>query len=236
MLTRSRIIAGASAIAGEPPNEPQPGGVPEWLRYETAADLETELLRDENLSAANRTLASYEVRLAKDQREFAVTQPGLEDPVAVSMRYHDNTQLRPLDIEISNIVLMSDNERESKRAIAFYSDKPQQGMVSWKPLGTEILRFWYDRSPETAPDADKSTFTITESYVPLLKLLLAASMLEMMGKAPGAMLASRIQRGMDQWKRYVKNGKQQGVIKKTPSFKPSRYRVNTDGDFRIPFE
>lgn len=238
MITRSRLIAGASGIAGEPPDEPLPTGVPHWLRYETAADLETELMRDINLSAENRTMASYTVRLGNGQREFTVSQPRLENAAFVSLSYPDQPNRQPIDVEIGNVALIGDDERRGKRTVSFYDDKPQRAILSWSPGDNEELRIWYDRTPNTDPSAEQSTFTIADAYVPLLKLLLAATMLEMMNKPLGELLKARITSGREQWKKFVKNSRQQGIVQKTPHYTPrgARRAVSPDGDFRIPFE
>lgn len=196
--------------------------MPEWLRYELAADLETELLRDENLSAANRTLASFSVRLSPGQREFSVSQTGLEDPTFVSVTFDGSPDTVPDPVNITNAALIDSEARDGRRSVAFFSDKPQRGMVSWVPAGNETLRIWYDKSPATDPNPDQATFTITDSYVPLLKLLLAAQMLELTKQPIGDMLKSRIARGLKQWEKFVRSGKQIGVIQKTP-WRPGRY-------------
>jgi len=222
MLTRSRIISDASGYAGEPPDEPLPTGVPEWMRYAIAADLETELLRELNLSAENRTLSSYQLRLQAGNREFTVGQPDFENASFATLSMNSNPNASPASIDITNLSLLPGITDDGRRAIAFYSDKPQRGMVSWMPSGDETITIWYDRSPQTDPSVDQATFTIAASYVPLLKLQLAAQMLELMNKPIGVMLASRISRGLKQWEKFVKASKQQGVIQKTP-WRPGRY-------------
>lgn len=229
-LTRSRIISDASGYAGEPADEPLPAGVPEWLRYNIAADLEVELLRDLNLSAENRTLSSYPVHLQPGNREFTVTQPNLENPSFATIAFSGTPMANPKSIDISNLSLLPGIADDDRRAIAFFSDNPQRGMVSWNPSGDETITIWYDRSPETDPSADQATFVLTASYVPLLKLQLAAQMLELMKQPIGIMLASRIARSMEQWKQFVKRGRQQGVIQKTP-WRPGRYDSGTPAPF-----
>lgn len=215
MLTRSRVIAGASGYAGEPPDEPLPTGIPHWLRYEMAAEIETELLRDHNLSVQNRTMSRVPLHLAAGQREVALPSADLEDPVFVTMSRENEPNLVPIPVEISNVVLSSTDARLGKPTISFYDDKPQRGILSWVPDGGETLTVWYDRSPPTDPSAEQSTFRIQNSYVPLLKLLLAAQMLEMLKQPIGEMLKSRIARGMAQWEKFVKSGKQEGLVEKT---------------------
>lgn len=239
MLTRSRIITGASALAGDPPNEPLPGGVPEWLRYETAADLETELMRDMNLSAENRTLSSYPVQLRQGSREFVISQPGVERVSYVSMTFNDNRDTVPIGIEIGNVATIDGSASDGRRVIAFYDDAPQRGIVSWQPSENESLRVWYDRSPITDPSADQANFAIAASYVPLLKLLLAAAMKEMLGQEIGKMLMGRITRGMKQWEKFVRDNGQQGVVHKA-GWSPTRYsragRGQWASEFPVSFE
>jgi hypothetical protein len=214
MLTRSRVIAGASGLAGEPPDEPQPSGIPMWLRYEIAADIETEMIRDLNLSVQNRTMARTEIYLTPGSREFSLPNAGLENAVHITLQRSDaGEQKRTIDI--SNIALLEGDEREGKRTVGFYGDKPQRGMLSWSPASGDKLIIWYDRSPNTDPDPETATFTITDSYVPHLKLMLAAQMLEMLDKKPGPVLAARIARGIEQWEQFVASGRQQGVIEKS---------------------
>nr|AUN37434.1 hypothetical protein [uncultured bacterium] len=238
MLTRSRVIAGASGLAGEPPDEPLPAGIPQWLRYEMAADIETELLRDMNLSAQNRTMASYPIRLNAGEREFSLTQAGLENPVFIALGRDGAPNEIPQPVEITNLSNIYDDARANRRSVAFFADKPQRGMLSWIPQNGETLTVWYDRSPNTDPSAETSTFTIQNGYVPLLKHRLAAWMLELLGKPIGAMLAASIQRGMDQWQSFVSRERQEGLVEKT-TYRGSR---NTGGSVydtwpaRINFE
>lgn len=194
-----------------------------WLRFETAADIETELTRDLNLSPQNRTMSKFPMRLTPNSREFQINQMGLEDPVYVSLSRDGEPDLIPLDIRIGDISMINSVARDGRLAVAFYGDKPQRGITSWTPDGTETITVWFDRSPDTDPSAEQATFTITDSYVPLLKLLLAAQMLELMKQPIGKILESRISNGMAQWKQYARRGKQQGVIKKT-AYRPGRYR------------
>lgn len=239
MLTRSRIVSSASALAGEPADEPLPRGVPESLRFETAADIETELLRDLNNSTENRAMAKVPVRLQPQNREFTLPQSGLEDAAYISLSFDESPNVTPIPVNITTASMVDAEARDGRRSIGFYGDKPQTGITSWLPSGTETLTIWYDKSPATDPSADQSTFTIAQSYVPLLKLLLAAQMLEWMGKPLGAMLMGRISRGLEQWKDYVTNGKQQGIVEKH-AWRPGRY--NSGGSQwdawpgRVPFE
>lgn len=219
MLTRSRVIAGASGLAGEPPDEPLPGGIPHWLRYEMAADIETELLRDLNQSVQNRTMARVSLHLNAGRREFTLQSYGLENPVYIQLSRNGNSLAIPESIDISNVALLDLDARDGKRTIAFFGDKPQQGLTSWLPDGSETITVWYDRSPNTDPSADQSTFTITDSYVPLLKARLAAEMLEAMKQPIGVMLIAKITRGMKQWEDFVSSNRQQGVIEKTPGLR-----------------
>lgn len=225
MITRSRIISDASGYAGEPADEPLPAGVPEWMRYSIAADLEVEMLRDLNLSEENRTLTSYQVRLQPGKREFTTSRPDLENATYVQLSMSGNSNANPTSIDISNLTLLSGIENDGRRAIAFYDDNPQRGIVSWLPSGTETLTIWYDRSPDIDPNPEQATFTLTTSYIPLLKLLLAAQMIELMKQklSDYPLLQSRISRGMEQWKKFVKSGRQQGIIEKT-AWRPGRYR------------
>jgi hypothetical protein len=221
-LTRSRIISDASGYAGEPPDEPIPAGIPEWMRYSIAADLEVELLRDLNLSAENRTLSSYPLRLQPGNREFTVSQADLENASFATLTYSSNPNANPVSLNVTNLSLLNGIADDGDRAIAFYSDRPQRGMVSWIPSGDEVITIWYDRSPNTDPSPEQSTFSIAASYVPFLKLLLAAQMLELMNKPIGEMLKARISNGTKQWKKFVRQSKQQGIVQKT-SWRPDRY-------------
>jgi hypothetical protein len=214
-LTRSRVVAGASGFAGEPPDEPLPTGVPMWLRFEIVADLETELMREANLSTQNRTMSKVPVRLIAGNREFSLPGIGIEDAAYITLNTEGTASLVPLPIEISDISVVEADAGIGRRTVAFTSDKPQRGLLSWVPGNDETLTIWYDRSPVTDPSADLQTFSITDSYVPLLKLLLAAQMIELMKQPLGEVLRSRIARGMKQWDKFVRKGKQQGIIKKT---------------------
>lgn len=208
------------------------------LRFSIAADFETELVRDLNLSTQGRTMAKVPVYLYSGTREFTLPQSGLEDPVYVTSTSEGADDSIPTPVEIGNISNLDSDAYDGRRVVAFFSDKPQRGMVSWMPSGAETLSIWYDRSPSTDPGPDQSTFSITDSYVPLLKLLLAGQMLELMGKPLGEMLKNRIARGLKQWEKFAKNGKQQGTVKKS-TFRPGRFQggnIWSAWPGRIPFE
>lgn len=210
-----------------------------WLRYEMAADIETELTRDMSLSTANRTMAKFPLRLQPGQREFTLSQPGLEDPAYISMTFEGGAEYVPVPVEISNVATLDRDAQDGRRTVAFFADRPQTGITSWIPDGSETLQVWYDRSPDTDPSPEQSTFTITESYVPLLKLLLAAQMLELLKQPIGELLKNRIARGLKQWEKFARSGKQQGIIKKTVGFKPERFRAGNiwaAWPGRVPFE
>lgn len=221
MLTRSRVIAGASGLAGEPPDEALPTGIPMWLRFEMAADMETEMIRDLNLSVQNRTMDRKQIQLNGDSREFTLPQSGLENPVYITVG-RVGTDANPVEVDISNIALLEKDSRDARRTVGFYGDNPQRGVLSWTPNAGDTLTVWYDRSPNTDPSADQATFTITDSYVPHLKLMLAAQMLEMLGKKPGPVMASRIAKGMQQWEQFVSSGRQQGVVDKGTLYRGAR--------------
>lgn len=225
MLTRSRIVSDASALAGNPPDTPQPDGIPASVRFFIAADLETELIRDLNLSPEDHLVSSVPIQLSYQQQEFIVPGSNVESPCYVSVKVVDPPVWWPntSDVEITNLSQLTQNFRERRIACAFYDQRPIKGKVSWLPLGTETLTVWYDRSPQTDPSPDQSTFTITDGYLPLLKLLLAAQMMEMMGKPVGKIMEGRIDRGMKQWEKYVKRSRQPGTISK-PSWIDSRRR------------
>ena len=238
MLTRSRIIARASGYAGEPADEPLPTGIPHWMRYEIVAELETELLRDEVLSSQNRMMAKVPIRLTAGKREFILNQSGMEDPAYISLTVEGDTNTVPIPIEIGNVTMLDQDARDGRRTIGFYADRPQTGVLSWMPTAGEILTIWYDRSPATDPNPEQATLTITESYAPLLSLLLAAQMLELLKQPIGEMLKGRIARGLKQWERFARNGKQQGVVKKG-TYRPERFRLGNIWDAwpgRVPLE
>lgn len=215
MITRSRIVSGGSALASEPPDEPLPRGVPMHLRYELCADIETDLLRDVNLSSENRAVSMTEITFSPQQPDFAVDVPDLETPCYAQLLLLP-TDAFPVDVEITNLSLLLGKTFGRRLCVAFYDDHPQQGKVSWLPTGEETLRLWYDRSPVTDPSPDQANMTLTDSYLPLVKLLLAAQMLELTGKTVGAVLQSRITRSMKQWERFVTQSRQQGVAIKEP--------------------
>jgi len=223
MLTRSRLIADSSSFAGEPPTTPVPDGVPEALRFSLLADLETELIRDANLATEDRYVSSTPVQLQIDTRDFVLSGANIESPCYVSVISSDMPAPwnRDRDVDITNLTQLNQNYREGKLAVAFYSDRPRRGRVSWNPTGLETLTVWYDKSPQVDPSVDQATMTITDSYLPLLKLLLAAQMLELMKQPIGNMLKSRIQRGLSQWEKYTKRNRQSGTVEKS-SWAPTR--------------
>ena len=225
MLTRSRIISDASGICGNPPTTPMPDGIPEADRFIWAADLETELVRDLNLSPEDHLVSSTPIQLQVQNQDFLLTGNGVESPCYVSVEIPDAPTWWPnsRDVEITNLAQINTNIWERRLAVAFYDQNPIHGRVSWLPLGTEVLTVWFDYSPQTDPSADQAQFTITAGYLPLLKLMLAAQMMEAMGKPIGTMLMSRIDRGLKQWEKYVKRNRQPGIIQK-PSFDGGPWR------------
>lgn len=235
MITRSRLISDASSIAGNPPNTPVPDGIPESDRFVWAADLEVELIRDLNLSPEDRLVSSVPVQLNVQNQDFVVPGSNVESPCYVSVAITDPPLWWPnsADIEITNLAQINQNIREGRLAVAFYDQRPIRGRVSWQPLGTETLTVWYDRSPQTDPSPDLSTFIITDSYVPLLKLMLAAQMREAMEKPIGTMLMARITRGLDQWSKYVRRNRQPGTVVK-PSFIDSLRRRGNQWSSEFP--
>lgn len=212
MLTRSRLISDASAIAGGPANSPLPDGVPESLRFTTASELEVELCRDLALSPEMRLVSSTPIQLQVENQDFTLPAGDLEAATYVSVSTADG---QPRDVDITNLSQLNINRQEGRLAVGFYGERPQRGRVSWIPTGTETLTVWYDRSPQTDPSPDQATFTITDSYLPLLKLMLAAQMLEFTGKTVGPVLAARISRGLKQWLKFVDRNRQSGVVEKS---------------------
>lgn len=225
MLTRSRVINDASAMAGSPANTPMPDGIPEHVRWFTLADLETSLILDGNLSPENRFVSSTPVQLQAQVQDFLLPGASIESPCYVQVTIDDSPVWWPRspDVEITNLSQINQNIREGRLAVAFYDQNPIKGKVSWLPIGTETLTVWYDRSPVTDPSADQAQFIITTGYVPLLKLMLAAQMMEMMGKPIGTMLTARITRGLAQWEKYTKRNRQPGCVEK-PVFQSRRSR------------
>lgn len=216
MTTRSRIISGASALCGQLENIPIPQGVPMSTRYEVCCDLEIELLRDLNLSTENRAVGSFPVPLPPGSRNITITNPEMETPCFVQVQFN-SSDIRWQDVQIVNLGSLEREYLAGHLAIAFYDNNPQQAMLSWEPsLSTgETLRVWFDRSPVEDPEMTGQT-DIDFSYVGYLKLMLAAQLMELIGKAPGPVMSARLVRSEGQWQRFVKQSRQQGLAEKIP--------------------
>lgn len=235
MLTRSRIIGDSSALCGEILDEPLPRGIPMNVRFAIAAAMEVELLRDANLSSENRYLSLTEVTFSPGDPDFTVDVPDFETPAMASVKVSAEDR-NPQDVAITNLSLLIGKARDEQLAIAFYDDNPQKGRLSWTPTGRETLLLGYDRAPATDPAPTQAAMTLTDSYLGLLVLLLAAQFKEMLDQPIGKVLESRISRGLKQWETFVKQVRQQGVAQKS-SWQPSRYggsnQWRTGDGFRI---
>lgn len=227
MTTRSRIIAGASMLAGEPENIPLPAGIPHSLRYELCCDVEIGLLRDLNLSDQHRAVSSFPVPLPPRNREITINQADFESPAYVQVLFNPS-DYRWQDVEIVNVGSLEEEYRARHFAIAFYDNNPQKAMLSWEPSLNmqETLRIWYDRSPVEDPDKD-GTSDIDYSYISHLKLQLAAQFMELLGKTPGPVMTARLLKGEQQWRKFVNMSRQAGLASKLP-WKPNygKYRRN----------
>lgn len=232
MATRSRIISGARALAGDPPDEPLPDGIPMYLAYETAYDYETTMLNDLNLSDQNRTVRKTDISLYGET--FTTGQADFGEPTYAQWIPEPNATFFP-SVDIVNLTSLNEARLNGRLAVAFYGDT-QEGQVSWPAEGAEQLRLWYDR----LPDEDGLITDIpalSSAYHPYLKLRCAARFRELMGLEVGKVLADDIDESRTQWKKYARMSRQQGLVQKNPwnPHRGRRYlRGYGEGGFRLP--
>lgn len=236
MATRSRIISGARALAGEPQDCPlEDGGLPMSLSYETAYDYETSMLNDLNLSDQNRTVRKVDISL--NGETFVTGQSDFGEPTYAQLIIDPGDTFFP-SVDIVNLTSLNESRLNGRYAVAFYGDT-QEGEVSWIGEPPQQLRLWYDRLPEEdGLISDRPS--ISSAYHPHLKLQLAALWLELMGKPikRDSALASMIDKGEKQWQKYSRLSRGQGLVTKVP-FNPHRIgrrllRGYGEGGFRLP--
>ena len=218
--TRSRLIAEIYAYCGEPPDLPlNKSGLPQEFVFQILCENEDEMLRDVSDSSVSRRVLKEEINLADDQVELSPTSVGTA--VYARLRTDPDTEISwPVEIVKPSSLLQA--SRDGVLAITFH-DGLQNAELSWKPDSQQILTIWYDR----IGDEDKlkaDTSEIGGLYDSLLKLRTAAQCRELMKLEIGGILAARLARGEEQWRRHVNRGTQEGVGYKTRVFTPPRFR------------
>lgn len=219
-------------MCADPPDEPlDKGGLPEHVIYEVLVGVETSMLIDINLSDQNRRVTSKTVTLQPDGHDFAVNAPGFSVPSFAQLRLSSSDSYRE-PVDVVNLASIDRAGQDSRLAVAFYGT-PLRARLSWLPQAGESqeLTLWYDKTvDQDGALADEPP--IESAYTEHLKLQAAAQCMELMNRPVGDVLKMRIQKGEDQWRRYVRMGGQQGVIQK-PSSHPRAGR-RTVGRFQRP--
>lgn len=231
MSTRSRIAYGVRVLAGGPADEPLPNGLPEHAIYEVITNCESQMLIDVNLSDQNRRVISKPIPLNPNTYDFGVNASNLSVPAFAQLRISP-TDAWQSPVDIVNLASIDQAGVEGRVAVAFYGN-PLRARLSWLPQSNEqqVLTIWFDRVIDVDGSLTEEP-AIEDAYTVHLKLQSVALCLEMMGKPIGEGLKAQIAKGERQWKRYVDNSGQQGVITK-PSSHP-RIRQQRYGSFMRP--
>lgn len=223
MTTRSRISSGIRTYLGDLPDEPLPAGVPEHLIYEVLVDVETGMLIEQNLSDQNRRVVKKTVSLKPNETDFAVNLSTASTPEFAQVRLN-SSDVYQTPVDIVNRASIDRATDEGRMAVAFY-DTPLKVALSWIPQSgqQQELTLWFDR---TIPmDGTLASDALVEDpYTAHLKLQAVAQIMELIGKAVGPVLAARILKGEEQYKKFVRSNGQQGVIQKSSSHPRLRRR------------
>lgn len=233
--TRSRLVSGVYQYLNGAGDSPLPDGLPMQTVYEVLTEIESEMLRDLDLSDQSRTVRSEEVNLSTSS--FSLSASDFGSPSYVQVRINpDDTFWQ--DVDIVNHGSLNRARSDGRLAVSFFGT-PQTGEVSWLPDGeAHRLRIWYDRTPDEDGDLDDSP-VVGDAYLSHLKLQAAAQCRELMGLPIGDVLITRLAKGEKQWHKFVNMSRQQGVIEKK-SWTPPRWRRSYggsrygEGGFRLP--
>lgn len=214
MTTRSRISSGVRTLLGDPPDAPiEGGGIPEHAIYEVLTDVESSMMIDLNLSDQNRRVQSKTITLRANSHDFAVNSSTSSIPVFAQLQF-DPTETWRDPVDIVNLSSIDQAGVDGRLAVAFYGT-PLRARLSWIPQSgqNQTLTVWMDKTIDVDGGlADEPA--IEDAYTAHLKLQAVAHCLEMMGKTVGKALTSRILKGEEQWKKYVRMNGQQGSIRK----------------------
>lgn len=224
-VTRQSLKNSVRTLCGEPPDLPLPAGLPDNLIFEELTSIETEMLRDLDLSSQSRRVDKIEVSLASEQEEFTITASDFNAPAFVYLQTDPNSTIwYPVEIiDHAGLVQAGIN------GVLAISVVGTTGYTSWVPDGSQTVRFWYERNGMDDPALAEST-ELGNLYDEYLKLQTAAQCKEHMGVKIGDVMAARLARSERQWQRYVNRGRQRGRGHKAPVFLPSRFRRSYSAD------
>lgn len=206
-------------MVGEPPDLPLPNGLPDNLIFEELTSIETEMLRDLDLSSQSRRVARSEVSLSAEQDEFMITANDFGASASAYLQTDVNSNAwYPVEIiDHAGLVQAGINGTLAVSVVG------TTGYTSWIPDGSHTLRFWYERNGMDDPGLAEST-ELGNLYDEYLKLQTAAQCKEHLGLKVGDVMLARLAKSERQWQRYVNRGRQRGQGTKTPVFVPSRFR------------
>lgn len=229
-VTRQWLKNSVRTLCGEPPDLPLPNGLPDNLIFEELTSIETEMLRDLDLSSQSRRVGKIEVSLASEQEDFTITAGDFNAPAFVYLQTDVNSPVwYPVEIvDHAGLVQAGNNGVLAVSAVG------TTGYTSWIPDGSQTLRFWYERDGMDDPGLAEST-ELGNLYDEYLKLQTAAQCREHLGLKIGDVMMARLAKSERQWQRYVNRGRQRGTGSKTPVFLPVRLRPSYRGLDRTRF-
>lgn len=219
---RDRLISSVRTLCGEPPDcVLDAGGLPSSLIWETLLDVESSMLRDLDLSTANRRVSKMDIDLTTDQEEFLVPQYDFHAPSYVSLQT-DPSSTAWWPVEIVEHSSLGQATANGRLAIAF-SGSPPTGYFSWAPDGQQVLRVWYERGGDDNQTLAGST-DVGNLYDEHLKTQAAAQCREYLKMEVGVILKARLVKSEMQWQKYVNRGHQRGLGSKAPAYNRNGYR------------
>lgn len=218
-VTRQWLKNSVRTLCGEPPDLPLPAGLPDNLIFAELTSIETEMLRDLDLSAQSRRVDKMEVSLSAEQDEFTISASDFNAPAFAYLQTDVNSNAwYPVEIvDHAGLVQAGINGTLAVSVVG------TTGYTSWIPDGSHTLRFWYERNGMDDPGLAEST-ELGNLYDEYLKLQTAAQCKEHLGLKIGDVMIARLAKSERQWQRYVNRGRQRGVGHKAPVFLPSRMR------------
>lgn len=220
-VTRQWLKNSVRTLCGEPADLPLPDGLPDNLIWEELISIETEMLRDLDLSSQSRRVAKIEVSLSAEQDEFAITAGDFNAPAFAYLQTDVNSNIW-YPVEIVDHAGITQAGISGVLAVSIVGST---GYTSWVPDGSHTLRLWYERNGMDDPALGEST-ELGNLYDGYLKLQAAAQCMEHLGRKIGDVMAARLVKSERQWQRYVNRGRQRGQGAKNPVFWPNRMRRN----------